>query len=201
MNIRPRLTLGGEEQLTTGSALPAALCERVQELGALTGDQLVGLLDHLGDWMPVASRPTSLTLPGPGWRGDSLNFQPVASICPRIIRFIAEQEFEGVVIAVDPVERIFIARLFDLTAQGPAEEAEIAFDEISPDDHALIVPGGLFNWVIGRITEARSTKTSGQVKRISEIRFRRFYHFSPDTMARAERHAATMFIHEALAAK
>ena len=59
--------------------------------------------------------------------------------------------------SVDPNGDTFVARLADLTGKGPEEEAEIAFQEISPDDRSLIVPGALFTWTIGRVTE-----TSGQ---------------------------------------
>lgn len=181
------------KQFTTDLASSVAIRERLRELNELNGDRLEVLFDPFVASAPTAFEPISLTSPGPTLRGDSLHFQPASNTRPHITRFVAEQEFEGAVIAVNPVEKTFFARLVDLTAQEPEEEVEISFDDISPDDHALIVPGALFNWVIGRITEARSAKTSGQVKRISEIRFRRFFHFSPRAIAKAERQATEMF--------
>lgn len=175
-------------QITTDYAWPTAVRERVQELSDLTGNQLEALLNPLVASTPSVFEPLSLTSPGLTARGDGLYFQPAASTPPRITRLKVEQEFEGAVVSVDLANKTFIARLADLTAPGPEEEAEIAFEEISPDDHVLILPGALFSWMIGLITEA-----SGQVRRVSEIRFRRFFRFSADTMARAERQAETMF--------
>jgi hypothetical protein len=114
-------------------------------------------------------------------------FPRVAQALPRLARFLIEQGFEGMVVSVDAEDKSFIARLADLTGQAPEEEAEIAFDEISLGDRALIVPGALFTWAIGRTTEA-----NGQVRRVSDIRFRRFFHFARSTIVKAEKKAEQM---------
>ncbi|MBK1725068.1 hypothetical protein CKO23_23245 [Thiocystis violacea] len=102
--------------------------------------------------------------------------------------FRTEQQFEGMVVSVDAQQRTFVARLADLTAPAPEEEAEIAFEEISADDHSLIVPGALFMWTIGRMT-----RRNGQVSRVSEIRFRRFFRLTPEAIAKAEQKATEMW--------
>ena len=175
-------------QTTSSYKLPETVRSRLNDLRNLSGDRLEIML---GATEEVASDGFKFRPPPTAIReqmtGESLAFLAVAQTSPRITRFVVEQEFEGMVVSVDPDSDFFVARLADLTAEGPAEEAEIGCDEISPDDRALIVPGALFCWYIGR-----STESNGQVRRISEIRFRRFFHFTPSTIAQAEEDAARM---------
>lgn len=111
-------------------------------------------------------------------------FEPPRLVSPKVSNFVAEQEFEGVVVAVDDLQsKTFWARLADITKGFPDEEAEFPFDEVCVDDWALIVPGALFSWNIGR--EWRD----GQMRRVSEIRFRRFFNFTKATIARASERA------------
>ena len=117
--------------------------------------------------------------------GKEICFRVSGRAAPRVTRFVSEQEFEGVVTAVDEQSKSFFARLSDFSRGQPEEEAEIAFDEVSPDDQSLIVPGALFSWNIGRATE-----TAGQVRRVSELRFRRFFRFSQSDIESATKEAA-----------
>jgi hypothetical protein len=102
---------------------------------------------------------------------------------PRVEKFISEQEFEACVLSVDEAARVFWARLVDHTAGRADEEAEFSFDEVPSDDWGLIVPGALFSWNIG--LEWRD----GQTRRVSEIRFRRFFRFSRGAIAEANEQA------------
>lgn len=110
------------------------------------------------------------------------------SISPSISRYHLEQEFEGVVLMVDVKRRVFLSRLVDETNPSvPDEEALMSFNEISPDDHDLIVPGALFSWFMGR------TERNRMVERNSEIRFRRMFKFSESSIERAKNSAAAMY--------
>src|SRR5437870_768090 len=57
------------------------------------------------------------------------------------------QRWEGTVLAVTNLS--FVARLLDLSAGGPEEEAEFATDDVAPDDRPLLNPGSAFYWTIG----------------------------------------------------
>lgn len=110
------------------------------------------------------------------------------AVSPSISRYFLEQEFEGLVISVDTENRQFWARLVDETdATVPDEESLFSFDEISQDDHDLIVPGALFSWYMGRTVRNR------QVERNSEIRFRRVFKFSENSISIARNAAAAMY--------
>ncbi|MBF0549269.1 MAG: hypothetical protein HQK60_01920 [Deltaproteobacteria bacterium] len=80
--------------------------------------------------------------------------------------FISLQKWEGTVSYIG--EESFMACLFDLTAPGPDEEAEIPIKEISLDDRELLKPGAVFYWSIGY-----QDSKKGQRTRASKIRFRR----------------------------
>lgn len=106
---------------------------------------------------------------------------------PKVSQYPPEQMFDGVVISLDrDVEKTFWARLADGTATMPDEEVEIPLEEVSSDDWPLIVPGALFTWNIGR------EKRDGQIRRVSEIRFRRMIRFSRSDVERAVARAATL---------
>jgi hypothetical protein len=118
---------------------------------------------------------------GTGDRVLNASFRTVSQQqVPRVARFVSEQEFEGVVLTIDVKHNTFFARLVDHTSNYPDEEVEIALDEVSSDDRSLIVPGALFSWNIGR------TERSGQVQRVSELRFRRIFRFDARTVAAAK---------------
>ncbi len=81
-------------------------------------------------------------------------------------RFLSFQKWEGIVIEVSNTS--FVARLIDLTANGPDEEAEFSIEEISKEDRGLLQPGAIFYWNIGYHDTSK-----GQRIRSSLIRFRR----------------------------
>jgi hypothetical protein len=159
---------------------------RLDDLNHLSSDRIESLFGSTGDASEESHFRSPTAVP-PQKTGEPLYFRQPSKISPRVTRFTVEQEFEGMVVSVDQNGDFFVARLADLTAKGPEEEAEIAFDEISPDDRPLIVPGALFSWSIGK-----STETGGQVRRVSELRFRRFFRFTPSAIVRAEEKAARM---------
>lgn len=113
----------------------------------------------------------------------NLGFEPPKYTSPKVANFISEQEFAGTVLSIDENSKTFWARLVDRTSGLPDEEAEILFDEIPSDDWQLIVPGSLFSWNIGRELRDR------QIRRVSEIRFRRSFLFSKYAIARAKERA------------
>lgn len=117
-------------------------------------------------------------------KADDIAFKGPSLSAPRVDGFKSEQEFEGLVILVDSKAQIFWARLVDTTDQTAAEEeVEFNFNEVPSDDWPLIMPGALFSWNIGLETRDR------QVKRVSDIRFRRYFQFSQDSINNAERRA------------
>ncbi len=110
-------------------------------------------------------------------------FEPPRLVSPKVSNFVSEQSFDGVVLSIDLDAKTFWARFADRSAGLPDEEAEFPRDEVSADDWPLIVPGALFSWNMGR--EWRD----GQVRRVSEIRFRRFFQFTKATVAKAAERA------------
>lgn len=113
-------------------------------------------------------------------------FEPPALSVPKVENFISEQEFEGLVLSCDRENKTFWARLSDCTANLSDEEAEFPMDEVSVDDWPLIVPGAIFSWNIGR------ERRNGQLRRVSEIRFRRRFRFSDTAAARAAQRASAL---------
>lgn len=137
------------------------------------------------DLRDLNTKDDSSTLYAPIIKADIVFRAPVVTV-PRVSRFVSEQEFEGLVETIDVNQKYFWARLVDVTGGMPDEEAEFSFVEVSQDDWPLIVPGALFSWNIG--LECRNR----QMRRVSEIRFRRFFQFSKDTIKKAEQRADTL---------
>lgn len=98
---------------------------------------------------------------------------------PEVSSFEREQTFDGLVLAVSPDARSFVARLVDATWSQPDEEAEFELREIAQDDRHLVVPGALFTWHIGLQSRHR------QLQRVSDIRFRRLPPASQASLQRA----------------
>jgi hypothetical protein len=146
-----------------------------------------------GDWLKVPSieesdHPSSANFSDLRISGAlGMHLQFGAALPPPISRYVLEQEFEGVVLAVSDDGQSFQARLVDLTGDLPDEEADLDFDEISADDHKLIKPGALFSWTMGRTTCRR------QVFRHSEIRFRRVFRFTKSDVERSKKRAREIF--------
>ena len=83
----------------------------------------------------------------------------------RTDNFISLQKWEGIVLKI--LADSFIARLIDLSEEGPDEEAEFPFEEVG-EDAELVKPGAIFYWNIGYLDTSK-----GQRIRSSMIRFRR----------------------------
>lgn len=80
--------------------------------------------------------------------------------------FLALQRWEGIV--TECLADSFLARLTDLTSEGPAEEVELSIHDVAPEDRSLVENGAVFYWSIGYRDDA-----SGQRSRASTLRFRR----------------------------
>jgi hypothetical protein len=90
------------------------------------------------------------------------------------------QQLEGVVLECGAED--FTAELRNLTEKKTAPEfAEFSYAEVSQPDRPLLQRGAVFYWVVGY-----DTNPTGQITRISEIRFRR----SPKWSSRKLRIAA-----------
>jgi hypothetical protein len=76
----------------------------------------------------------------------------------------------------------------DTQADHPDEEIEIAKDELSPFDLALLEPGAIFYWTIGY----RQQLPAGARERVSLIRFRRLPAWSDAELIAAREHAETL---------
>ena len=101
----------------------------------------------------------------------------------KVDSFKAEQRFEGVVTTVDYEKKSFWVRLRDLSRKSGDEDAEILMAEVPGDDWPLIMPGAIFEWNIGREVRDR------QVRRVSDIRFRRYFSFSQEAVEAAKKKA------------
>jgi hypothetical protein len=97
--------------------------------------------------------------------------------------FLALQRWEGVV--TECRNDTFIARLTDLTAEGPAEEVELSISDVSPEDLSLVELGAVFYWSIGYRDDA-----SGSRLRASTLRFRRLPVWSEQELDAATERAA-----------
>lgn len=109
---------------------------------------------------------------------------PPAAQPPVIREFPPEQAFEGTVVAINPEEDTFTARLTDLSGISPDEEGEFSINELN-GDQSLVMPGALFTWTIG--LQTRGPKR--QRIRVSDIRFRRLPPVSHQLIAKAEAEA------------
>lgn len=93
--------------------------------------------------------------------------------------FLALQRWEGIVTECGGVS--FIARLTDLTAEGPAEEVELSLEDVPREDLPLVEVGAVFYWSIGYRDDA-----SGQRWRASTLRFRRLPVWSESELKAAQ---------------
>jgi len=82
-------------------------------------------------------------------------------------RFDVLQKWEGTVTSVSKGE--FVAIIRDLTDRlSPDEEATFEVEEVAEADRPLMVPGAVFYWNVGY-----KRTLSGQLERVSALRFRR----------------------------
>ncbi len=88
----------------------------------------------------------------------------------KVERIKIVREFEGIVDKVDKENRIFLARMIDLTAGKTfeQEEGEFPIDDLRPDDLPLLEEGALF-----RVRVAYWIKRGGTRQRFTELIFRR----------------------------
>jgi hypothetical protein len=96
------------------------------------------------------------------------------------------QEWKGKIIEI--FDSKFVAELEDLTLGGTKEIAEIDFENVDFDDKKLIELGSIFYWSIFQYT-----KETGQVEKISKIRFQRIANWSTDDIDEIEDRANYLF--------
>ncbi|MFG0334252.1 MAG: hypothetical protein ACF8TS_12880 [Maioricimonas sp. JB049] len=97
------------------------------------------------------------------------------------------QQWEGVVdeLTCDS----FFAQLHDLGSEPSGVEiVEIPLVEVPPDDRPLVVEGALFYLSIGY-----ETSVGGQLRRVSEIRFRRTPRWTKRALEKAKLRAEKLF--------
>ncbi len=116
--------------------------------------------------------------------------QPVV-VLPRhgepTLSLIPLQQWEGVVTQVGDEE--FTVTLRDLThPDNPQEEAVLYVDDVPAEDRPLLVPGAVLYWSIGYQT----IRNTGQVQRVSDIRFRRLPTWSRRDVQRVEERARAL---------
>jgi hypothetical protein len=99
-----------------------------------------------------------------------------------IPRLETRQLWEGIVTQV--LNDTFVAILKDKTEnKNPEELVTFDFGEIAAEDRVLIRPGSSFYWTIG------SERTSGQLKNVSIVQFRRLPVWTRNALANVESRA------------
>ena len=96
------------------------------------------------------------------------------------------QRWEGIVEAVDEGDKIFTARLYDLTIDEPypSEIAELLIDDVSDDDQSLLQVGAVFYLTVGY-----SVRVSGRKDRFVRVEFRRLPNWTESDLRRAKERA------------
>lgn len=124
---------------------------------------------------------------------EALVLTPKPRKSPLIRQFEIEQEYEGIVVAVNLQDRTFTARLAAIKGDDADEEGEFSLDELNGDEN-LVVPGAIFTWTIG----LQSRGPTLQRLRVSDIRFRRLSPFTQEVIAKAEKEAEELsaFLHQ-----
>jgi hypothetical protein len=88
------------------------------------------------------------------------------------------QQWEGLVLFRE--EESFTARLFESYQDFPVKRAKISLQEVAEEQRELVLPGGMFSWIIGyRIR-------GGTRSRFSEIYFRRLPPWTKQELKNAE---------------
>lgn len=98
---------------------------------------------------------------------------------------VSLQKWEGVVLSIS--QDSFCARLHDLTAINPEEEAEFSIEDVKEDDKDLLQLGAVFYWSIGYFTSR-----TGQKMRSSIIKFRRLPAWSAKEIKAIEQRACEL---------
>lgn len=102
---------------------------------------------------------------------------------PSTDTFRALQRWEGVVLECR--DESFLARLTDLTEEGPTEEVELSLSDVPREDLDLVELGAVFYWSIGYRDEV-----GGGRSRSSTLRFRRLPLWSKQELEAAAERAA-----------
>ena len=172
-----------EEQQGEPNSLPDFNQDLIKSFkNSLPLEQILSYLTDLGSESSVSKTEELLireTLPFKG-NGTTPMLRPITE--PLEDNFVSLQKWEGTVIEV--MKDSFIARLQDLTQEGPDEEAEFSIEEVSEDDKHLVEPGAIFYWNIGY-----HDSRSGQRRRSSIIRFRRLPAWTKEDIETAKREA------------
>lgn len=123
---------------------------------------------------------------------EALVLTPKPRRLPVIRQFEIEQEYEGIVVAINHHDGTFTARLAAIKGDDADEEGEFSLDELNGDEN-LVVPGAIFTWTIGLQLRGPTL----QRIRVSDIRFRRLPPFTKEVIAKAEREAEELsaFLH------
>lgn len=100
-------------------------------------------------------------------------------------QFRVIQKWKGEVTQIN--EDTFQARLIPLKGEGPEQNAELYFEDISDSDRPLVAKGAIFYWSIGY-----QVKASGQRMRSSVIRFRRLPAWTKRDLNRARKRATEL---------
>lgn len=119
------------------------------------------------DFLPVMAVPELHANP----RKGQLSFSPL-------------QEWEGYV--TDISDKLFIARLVDITGRSnlAEEEAEFPLEDLSQSDLRLIKIGAVFRWTIGYQVNAAGSK-----RRVSQVVFRQLPQWSKSELVASEKEA------------
>lgn len=124
-----------------------------------------------------ATNPDTLISFGNLKQHDSVYDMPILSkkysSHSRNIYFQKTQKWVGYILEI--ADNSFNAKLKDLTNKGTDEIGEFEFDEVTKEDLPLLSVGAIFYWSIGY-----SHAASGQVSKVSIIRFQRAYELSEE---------------------
>lgn len=93
--------------------------------------------------------------------------------------FLTLQAWEGVITDVN--DSSFSAKVVDLTANAPDEEADIDLADVSKDERSLVKAGAVFLLHVGY-----ATSEGGQRSRTATLRFRRLPVWTETELSRAQ---------------
>jgi hypothetical protein len=100
-------------------------------------------------------------------------------------KFIALNEWEGIVMAINRDDKTFTARLIDVNEKKQqAEEGDFLIDDIRNDDMKLLCEGAIFRWIVGY-----EIKRRGEKRRSSQIVFRRLPQWTKREIEEADKEA------------
>jgi len=151
--------------------------------------------EALKTWTQAERPATELTIPVNG-QGSTTR---ASNVLPRdlgVVRYpsparelpceVVLQEWEGQVQEVG--ERVFSARLVDLTRESKVEteEADLPIEDLGEADRRLVVPGATFRWIIGY------RWTNGEKERFTRVVIRRLPIWTEGEIRSADQEAAEL---------